>query len=151
MSTFKHAGVDITLDPVTGKFTALLAGKSVTTPSLDAMKKKIDGDEKSKFKQFTAIKDAGKYPGRERYVKVLIVGLKRSRATSYRGEDYWITSTSEALATVYADTPESLQLLKDKDALREQHEKEKDAMDRLHREQRAHADSLLAVLKPPAK
>lgn len=151
MSTFKHAGVDITLDPTTGRFTALLSGKSVTTPSFDAMKKKIDGDEKSKFKQFTALKDGGKYPGRERYVKVLIVGIKRSRANSFRGEDHWITSTGESLATVYADTPESLRLLKERDALREQHQKDKDAMDKLHREQRAHADSMLAVPRPPRK
>lgn len=147
MTTFKHAGVDISLDPVTGKFGAVMEGKKVAAPSLDAMKKKIDGVVKAGFKQFVAYKDQGRHqPAKDRYKEVVVVGVKRARANTFRGESFWITSTGEHLNTVYEFSPESLAALRARDALIEKQRAEKEAMDKAHSEARAKATNALRTV-----
>ena len=142
---YTHAGVDIEFVEASGVFRATVAGERVTAPSLAGIKTKID--KSNKFEQFTAIVDKGRFYGEPakggRFKEVVIVGIKRAKANSYRGADLWVTSTGEHLSEVFVNTPKNLAALTDYDALGVRLDKEKKALEEAHSKARKDAKAAL--------
>ena len=92
--TFEHNGITITLLP-SGQFAATVGGKTLTAPSLAAIKKKLNGSKA--FQEFPAL-------------MVLYGAIREVRAVGITKNKYgtaWKLSNGETPHEVYADTPEN--------------------------------------------
>lgn len=140
MSTFKHAGIDITLDG-TGKFFATVNGVRVRKPSLDAMKKHIDESAKMKFEPFTAITDEEHSDDKKarvakEYVRVQVVGIGKDEGRYSRGDNAFRiirpgrTEPQQPYRAIFEDSPDSIAALLALDAHRAETRKIKEQRDR---------------------
>jgi hypothetical protein len=92
--TFEHNGIKIDLLP-SGQFAATVGGKTLTAPSLAAIKKKLNGSKA--FQEFPAL-------------MVLYGAIREVRAVGITKNKYgtaWKLSNGETRHEVYADTPEN--------------------------------------------
>lgn len=134
---FDYEGIRITCD-AGGHFVATVKGARVRKPSLQAMKKHIDEMGRIKFKPFTALcettymdKDLKGAPG---YMRVEVIGIAKNtqRYSGGRKHSFMVIAprkdggephASEAMRTLYEDTPENLALLVAEEKKRKEKEK----------------------------
>lgn len=142
---YTHAGISIEFLEDPGIFRAMVGGERITAPSLSGIKNKID--KSNKFEQFTGIVDKGRFYGDPakggRFKEVVIVGVKRAKANTFRGADLWITSTGEHLSEVFRNTPENRAALEAYDAMGVKFDKEKKALEEAHSKARKIAKDAL--------
>lgn len=142
---YTHAGIDIEFVEDRGIFRATVGEERITAPSLSGIKTKID--KSNKFEQFTGIVDKGRFYGGPakggRFKEVVIVGIKRAKASTFRGTDLWITSTGEHLPEVFVNTPKNRTALEEYDALGVRLDKERKALEDAHTKARKDAKAAL--------
>lgn len=142
MADFTHNGISISLT-AHGKFAAVIDGKNTTAPSLDAIKKKIDGPSSAAFQEFPALL-VSEYRGAPDPVKV--VGIKKSRRTSWRSDE-WLLDSGATQRAVAKDTKENRASIQAYYAARLTLRNEKDRLELLVREAR----SAIEFINPPEK
>ena len=123
-TTFKHNGVEITLNEKTGKFTAQTASGPITSASLDSIKKKLDNA--GVFTQFKAFYLEGY--SYDRLVECTVLGICKDRSRNYP-RAMWRTDKGDMYA-VYADTPENRKAIEAYVALRKEHARIKEEQDK---------------------
>lgn len=107
---FEHKGHEITILASSGEFYAKVAGASIRKPSLDAMRKYIDGVIRSKFEPFAALDhpdhSADKADKARGYVPAIVTGIKKDEY-SRSGALKFIVEGRGDRRQVMVDTPEN--------------------------------------------
>lgn len=110
LASFEHNGIKIELS-TSGMFFAVVSGRKVHKPSLDAMKKFLDESKKTAFEPFTAlVHESRLHIGRVKkssIKRIKIIGIDVDNRRSHRDAFRWLCDDGSNRLQVYADTKDN--------------------------------------------
>ena len=143
--TLTHNGIDITITP-SGQFVAVKNGERIVAPSLQAIKKKLDG--RGKFVSFVALKPQSYYS--DSLKEITVIGIKEPRAnsSSWRQKRKWKLADGNTADFVYENSEENIQAYSAWKALLKKHSVEREALQKAQGEAEAVLEEKLKKLAP---